>query len=40
MGRGALEFGDLRLLEDGSERGGALIPDLIDHETARNMWVQ
>jgi hypothetical protein len=33
--RGALEKGDLRLLEDGSERGGALVSDMVLSETAR-----
>ena len=33
-GGGALEFGDLRLLEHGSERGGALGSDLVPTETA------
>jgi hypothetical protein len=33
-GGGALEFGDLRLLEDGSERGGALGSDHVVAETA------
>ena len=32
---GALEVGDLRLLEDGSERSGALGSDLIAIETAK-----
>ena len=34
-GGGALEPGDLRLLEDGSERGGAHGPDVIALQTAR-----
>eukprot|EP00964_Phaeocystis_antarctica_P115279 scaffold79253_cov51-Phaeocystis_antarctica.AAC.1 len=34
-GRGALEVGDLRLFEDGGERGGALGQDGIVRETAR-----
>ena len=34
-GRGALEVGDLRLLEDGSECGGALVSDLVGLETAQ-----
>ena len=34
-GRGALEVGDLRLLEDGGERRGALDSDGIILETAR-----
>ena len=33
-GGSALELGDLRLLEDGGERGGALGPDLVVPETA------
>ena len=28
-GGGALEVGNLRLLEDGGKRGGALVPDLV-----------
>ena len=32
-GGGALQVGDLRLLEDGSKRGGALVSDLILSET-------
>ena len=39
-GRGALEVGDHRLLEDGSERGGALGTDAIVIETARDGWGQ
>ena len=39
-GRGALELGDLRLLEDGSERGGALDSNVIVPETARDGWEQ
>ena len=35
-GGGALEVGDHRLLEDGSERGGALSFDAIALETARD----
>ena len=35
-GGGALEMGDLRLLEDGCERGGALVSDIIVPETARD----
>ena len=31
---GALQMGDLRLLEDGSERGGALVSDGVVVETA------
>ena len=34
-GGGALELDDLRLLEDSSERGGALGPDVVPRETAR-----
>ena len=34
-GSGALEVGDLRLLEHGSERGCTLISDLIAKETAK-----
>ena len=33
-GGGALEVGDLRLLEDGSERGGALGSDVVARNTA------
>ena len=33
---GALEVGDHRLLEDGSERGGALVSDAVAIETARD----
>eukprot|EP00964_Phaeocystis_antarctica_P068634 scaffold41591_cov42-Phaeocystis_antarctica.AAC.2 len=32
-GGGALQVGDLRLLEDGSKRGGALVSDRILSET-------
>ena len=39
-GRGALEVGDLCLLEDSSERGGALVSDAIAPETARDGWEQ
>ena len=39
-GRGALELGDLRLLEDGSERGGALVSDPVLCETASEGWGQ
>ena len=39
-GDGALEVGDLCLLEDGSERGGALDSDVIVLETARDGWEQ
>ena len=34
-GGGALEGGDLRLPEDGSERGCALVSDLVAPETAK-----
>ncbi len=37
-GGGALQVGDLRLLEDGSERGGALGSDLVVADTAA--WVR
>ena len=40
QGRGALEISDLRLLEDGSERGGALVSELVVIETARDGWEQ
>ena len=33
-GGGALEVGDLRLVEDGSQRGGALVCDVVVFETA------
>ena len=33
-GGGALELGDSRLFEDGSERGGALVSDAVALETA------
>ena len=39
-GGGALEVGDLCILEDGSERGGALDSDGIALETARDGWGQ
>ena len=39
-GHGVLEIGDLSLLEDGSERGGALDSDGIALETARDGWGQ
>ena len=38
-GGGALERGDLRLLEDGSERGGALVSDAVEPDTAKEMGV-
>ena len=34
QGCGALEMGDLRLLEDGGERRGALVSDDVASETA------
>ena len=34
-GGGALEVGDHRLLEDGSERSGALVSDVVASETVR-----
>ena len=34
-GGGALQFLDLRLFEDGSECGGALVYDVVAQETAR-----
>ena len=37
-GGGALQVGDLRLLEDGSERGGALVSDAVVPDTARDGW--
>jgi hypothetical protein len=37
-GGGALELGDLRLLEDGSERGSALVSDVVVFETASEGW--
>ena len=36
-GGGALEFLDLRLFEDGGERGGALFSDVVVIETAQSM---
>ena len=36
-GGGALQGGDLRLLEDSSKRGGALVSDVVETETA-NRW--
>ena len=33
-GGGALEVGDLRLLEDGGECGGAFVSDVVQVETA------
>jgi hypothetical protein len=35
LGGGAPQVGDLRLLEDGGERGGALVSDLVVSETVR-----
>ena len=35
-GGGALQVGDLRILEDGGERGGALGSDVIESETVRD----
>jgi hypothetical protein len=37
-GGGALQVGDLRLLEDGCERGGTLISDAVASETASEEW--
>jgi len=37
-GGGALEVGDLCLVEDDSERGGALVSDLVAFETASEGW--
>jgi hypothetical protein len=37
-GSSALEMGDHRLLEDGSERGGALVSDQVVSETASEGW--
>ena len=37
-GGGALELGDLRLLEDCGERGGALGSDVVAFETASEGW--
>ena len=39
-GRGALEIGDPRLLEERSERGGVLVFNAIGPETARGGWEQ
>jgi hypothetical protein len=38
LGGGAPQVGDLRLLEDGGERGGALFSDLVVSETASEGW--
>ena len=37
-GGGALQVSDLRLLEDGSERGGALVSDAVAPNTASEGW--
>ena len=37
-GGGALQVGDLRLLEDGSERGGALVSDPVVPQTVSEGW--
>ena len=37
-GGGALEVGDLCLLEDGGKRGGALGSDVVASETASEEW--
>ena len=37
LGWGALQIGDLRLLENSSERGDALGPDVVPGETARGL---
>ena len=37
-GSSALEMGDHRLLEDGSERGGALGSNPVDFKTASEGW--
>ena len=37
-GGGALEVGDLRLVENGRERGGALASDFIPSETVSEGW--
>ena len=37
-GGGALQLGDLRLLEAGSERSGALGSDVVASETASEGW--
>ena len=36
IGGGALEDGDDSLLEDGSERGGSLVSDVVVPDTARD----
>jgi len=35
---GALEVSDVRLVEDGGERSGALVSDVIAFETASEGW--
>ena len=37
-GGGALELGDSRLFEDGSERGGALVSDVVASEPVNERW--
>ena len=37
-GGGAPQVGDLRLLEDGGERGGTLVYDQVASETASEGW--
>jgi len=37
-GGGAPQVGDLRLLEDGGERGGALVSDYVPPQTASGGW--
>ena len=37
-GGSAPQVGDLRLLEDGHERGGALVSDVVVEETASEGW--
>jgi len=37
-GGGALQVGDMRLLEDGGERGGTLVSDQVASETASEGW--
>ena len=38
LAAGALEVDNLRLLEDGSERGGALGSDIVAFETVSEWW--
>ena len=38
LGGGALEVGNHCLLEDGSERGGALVSDAVVPDTTRDGW--